>query len=123
MVNTNYLLTSESVSEGHPDKMADQISDGILDALLEQDPMSRVACETSLTTGLVLVFGFFGRRVLRNALAAISNLQKPIRELAKGNLGVAFEPAEHREILQSLKLVMAGRYPAICDEYLPSDPI
>jgi S-adenosylmethionine synthetase len=57
MVNTNYLLTSESVSEGHPDKMADQISDGVLDALLEQDPMSRVACETSLTTGLVLVFG------------------------------------------------------------------
>jgi S-adenosylmethionine synthetase len=57
MVNTNYLLTSESVSEGHPDKMADQISDGILDALLAQDPMSRVACETSLTTGLVLVFG------------------------------------------------------------------
>ncbi len=57
MVNTNYLLTSESVSEGHPDKMADQISDGVLDALLAQDPMSRVACETSLTTGLVLVFG------------------------------------------------------------------
>jgi len=57
MVNTNYLLTSESVSEGHPDKMADQISDGVLDALLAQDPMSRVACETSVTTGLVLVFG------------------------------------------------------------------
>jgi S-adenosylmethionine synthetase len=57
MVNTNYLLTSESVSEGHPDKMADQISDGVLDALLAQDPMSRVACETSITTGLVLVFG------------------------------------------------------------------
>ena len=57
MVNTNYLLTSESVSEGHPDKMADQISDGILDAMLAQDPMSRVACETSVTTGLVLVFG------------------------------------------------------------------
>ena len=57
MPNTNYLLTSESVSEGHPDKMADQISDGVLDALLDQDPMSRVACETSVTTGLVLVFG------------------------------------------------------------------
>lgn len=57
MANTNYLLTSESVSEGHPDKMADQISDGVLDALLSQDPMSRVACETSVTTGLVLVFG------------------------------------------------------------------
>jgi len=57
MANRNYLLTSESVSEGHPDKMADQISDGVLDALLSQDPMSRVACETSVTTGLVLVFG------------------------------------------------------------------
>jgi len=57
MANTNYLLTSDSVSEGHPDKMADQISDGVLDALLSQDPMSRVACETSVTTGLVLVFG------------------------------------------------------------------
>ena len=57
MVNTNYLLTSESVSEGHPDKMADQISDGVLDACLAQDPLSRVACETSVTTGLVLVFG------------------------------------------------------------------
>ena len=57
MAKPNYLLTSESVSEGHPDKMADQISDGVLDALLSQDPMSRVACETSVTTGLVLVFG------------------------------------------------------------------
>lgn len=51
------LFTSESVTEGHPDKMCDQISDAILDALMEQDPMSRVACETSITTGLVLVMG------------------------------------------------------------------
>ena len=51
------LFTSESVTEGHPDKMCDQISDAILDALLEQDPMSRVACETAITTGLVLVMG------------------------------------------------------------------
>ena len=51
------LFTSESVTEGHPDKICDQISDAILDALLEQDPMSRVACETSVTTGLVLVMG------------------------------------------------------------------
>ena len=51
------LFTSESVTEGHPDKMSDQISDAILDALLEQDPMSRVACETAITTGLVLVMG------------------------------------------------------------------
>ncbi len=53
----NYLFTSESVSEGHPDKMADQISDGILDAILAQDPKGRVACETMLTTGLVVVGG------------------------------------------------------------------
>ena len=51
------LFTSESVTEGHPDKMCDQISDAILDALMEQDPMSRVACETCTTTGLVLVMG------------------------------------------------------------------
>ena len=51
------LFTSESVTEGHPDKICDQISDAILDELLKQDPMSRVACETSVTTGLVLVMG------------------------------------------------------------------
>ena len=52
-----YLFTSESVTEGHPDKMCDAISDAILDALMEQDPMSRVACETATTTGLVMVMG------------------------------------------------------------------
>jgi S-adenosylmethionine synthetase len=56
-VNKNYLFTSESVTEGHPDKIADQISDAVLDALLTQDPMSRVACETLLTTGLAMVAG------------------------------------------------------------------
>ena len=76
MVNTNYLLTSESVSEGHPDKMADQISDGVLDALLAQDPMSRVACETSLTTGLVLVFGEI-------TTSAYVDIQKIVRETIK----------------------------------------
>ena len=51
------LFTSESVSEGHPDKVADQISDAILDAILAKDPDGRVACETTVTTGLVLVVG------------------------------------------------------------------
>ena len=51
------LFTSESVTEGHPDKMCDAISDAILDALMEKDPMSRVACETAITTGMVLVMG------------------------------------------------------------------
>jgi len=56
-VSSRYTFTSESVTEGHPDKMADQISDAVLDALLAEDPGSRVACETLLTTGLVLVAG------------------------------------------------------------------
>ena len=57
MAAGNYLFTSESVSMGHPDKLADQISDGILDALLAQDPLSRVACETMVTTGMVIISG------------------------------------------------------------------
>ncbi len=54
---SKYLFTSESVTKGHPDKICDQISDAILDAMIEQDPMSRVACETACTTGQVLVMG------------------------------------------------------------------
>jgi S-adenosylmethionine synthetase len=57
MARDEYLFTSESVTEGHPDKIADQISDAVLDAILAQDPMGRVACETLLTTGLVVVAG------------------------------------------------------------------
>jgi S-adenosylmethionine synthetase len=53
----SYLLTSESVTEGHPDKLCDQISDGVLDAVLKDDPMGRVACETAITNGLVVVMG------------------------------------------------------------------
>lgn len=57
MKKRNYLFTSESVSEGHPDKVADQISDAVLDAIFEQDPASRVACETLVTTGMVIIAG------------------------------------------------------------------
>src|SRR5438876_2737481 len=57
MAREEYLFTSESVTEGHPDKMADQISDAVLDAILREDPQGRVACETLLTTGLVVVAG------------------------------------------------------------------
>ncbi len=67
------LFTSESVTEGHPDKMCDQISDAILDALLEKDPMSRVACETAVTTGLVMVMG----EVTTNAYV---DIQKIVRD-------------------------------------------
>ena len=57
MAQGKYLFTSESVSMGHPDKLADQISDGVLDAFLAQDPRSRVACETMVTTGLAVIAG------------------------------------------------------------------
>src|SRR5262245_47772638 len=55
--NGRHLFTSESVTEGHPDKIADQISDGVLDFILAQDPAARVACETLVTTGLAIVAG------------------------------------------------------------------
>ena len=67
------LFTSESVTEGHPDKMCDAISDAILDALMEQDPMSRVACETAVTTGLVMVMGEITTK-------AYVDIQKIVRE-------------------------------------------
>lgn len=57
MAPSTYLLTSESVTEGHPDKLCDQVSDGVLDAIFAQDPQARVACETACTTGVMFVFG------------------------------------------------------------------
>ena len=66
MASGKYLFTSESVSMGHPDKLADQISDSVLDALLAQDPMSRVACETVVTTGLALIVGEITTKAIVN---------------------------------------------------------
>jgi S-adenosylmethionine synthetase len=74
----NYLFTSESVSEGHPDKMADQISDGILDAILAQDPKGRVACETLLTTGLVVIGGEISTSAKVNMSEVARNVIKNI---------------------------------------------
>ncbi len=70
------LFTSESVTEGHPDKICDQISDAILDALMEQDPMSRVACETCITTGIVMVMG----EITTNAYV---DIQKIVRDTVR----------------------------------------
>lgn len=74
----NFIFTSESVSEGHPDKMADQISDAILDKILEQDPKGRVACETLLTTGLVVVGGEITTSAKFNFTEVIRNTIKDI---------------------------------------------
>ena len=80
------LFTSESVTEGHPDKICDQISDAVLDALMEQDPMSRVACETSITTGLVLVMGEITTK-------AYVDIQKIVRETIRE---IGYDRAKNR---------------------------
>ena len=77
-----HILTSESVTEGHPDKIADQISDAVLDEMLKQDPNSRVACETFVTTGLVLI----GGEIHTDSYV---NLQKVVRETVK-NIGYTY---------------------------------
>ncbi|WP_455662879.1 methionine adenosyltransferase [Pradoshia sp.] len=77
MSNKRYLFTSESVTEGHPDKICDQISDSILDEILTQDPNARVACETSVTTGLVLVAGEI-------TTSTYVDIPKIVRETIKG---------------------------------------
>ena len=81
-----YLFTSESVTEGHPDKIADQISDAILDACLTEDPTSRVACETLTATGLVVIAGEITtkayvdfQQVVRGTVAVHRIRQRPLR--------------------------------------------
>ncbi len=82
------LFTSESVTEGHPDKICDQISDAVLDALLEKDPMSRVACETAITTGLVLVMG----EISTNAYVDIQKIvRETIREIGYDRAKYGFD--------------------------------
>src|SRR5438128_11924416 len=76
--NGKFLFTSESVSMGHPDKLADQISDGVLDALFAQDPMSRVACETMVTTGVAIVAGEITTKAVIDYPSVVRNV---IREV------------------------------------------
>ncbi len=78
MPHDRYLFTSESVSMGHPDKMADQISDGILDAILEQDPQARVACETLLTTGLIVLAGEITTKAMVDYPSVVRKIVKEI---------------------------------------------
>lgn len=84
-----YLFTSESVSEGHPDKICDQISDAILDAYLEQDPFSRVACETFVSTGLVLVGGEITSKAKNINIQEI--VRNVIRDIGYTESGVGFD--------------------------------
>ena len=92
------LFTSESVTEGHPDKIADQISDSILDALIEQDPYSRVAAETTVATGLALVVG----EITTNAYVDIAKIARnTIREIGYTNNQNGFD-ADSIAVLTSI---------------------
>ena len=82
-----YLLTSESVTEGHPDKLCDQVSDSILDAIMQQDPFARVACETATTTNLVVLLGE-GRLV---NLAAAEGHPPSVMDMSFANQALASE--------------------------------
>ncbi|MBK4765328.1 MAG: methionine adenosyltransferase [Pantoea sp. Brub] len=85
---TKYLFTSESVSEGHPDKIADQISDAVLDAIIEQDPKARVACETYVKTGMVLV----GGEITTNAWVDIEEITRnTVREIGYIHSDMGFD--------------------------------
>ena len=98
MSSGKHLFTSESVSMGHPDKLADQISDGVLDALLAQDPLSRVACETMVTTGLAVIAGEITTK-------AYVDMQKVVREginevgYTEASMGIS---ADHCSVLVAL---------------------
>lgn len=101
----NYFFTSESVSMGHPDKVADQVSDTVLDALLTHDPMARVACETFVTTGLVMVGGEI---TVHNdkAKLALGNIEENIRETIRqigytGDIGMKFD-AENCGVIRTI---------------------
>ena len=83
-----FLFTSESVTEGHPDKICDKISDSVLDALLEQDPMSRVACETCTTTGLVVVMGEITTKATIDIPAIV---RETVREIGYDNAEYGFD--------------------------------
>jgi S-adenosylmethionine synthetase len=88
--NDRYLFTSESVSMGHPDKMADQISDGVLDAILAQDPYARVACETLLTTGLVCLAGEITTKAQVDYPAIVRQI---VREIGYTSSDMGFDAA------------------------------
>src|SRR5437899_2764065 len=88
MARDEHLFTSESVTEGHPDKIADQVSDAVLDAIIRQDPTGRVACETLLTTGLVVVAG----EITTNCYVDVPRIaRETIREIGYTDAAMGFD--------------------------------
>ena len=102
--NIRHLFTSESVSKGHPDKVADQISDAILDAMLAQDEFSRVACETMVSTGMVVVAG----EITTKAYVEIPDVvRETIKEIGYTSGDMAFD-YESCCVLTSIKTAVVG---------------
>ena len=109
------LFTSESVTEGHPDKICDQISDAILDALMEQDPMSRVACETCTTTGLVMVMGEITTKAsidIQHCLWILLGRSVEGEQIAHTGLKILLHSRRHRQMLVKLRL-LTHRHPHV----------
>src|SRR3970040_2139464 len=113
MALSDFVFTSESVTEGHPDKMADQISDAVLDAIIAQDPNGRVACETLLTTGLVVVAG---ERTTTANVDIPEVVRQTIRNIGYVNGSMGFD-AENCGIL----MVMGKQSPDIALGVNPSE--
>ncbi len=88
MAQDSFIFTSESITEGHPDKMADQISDAVLDSLIAQDPTSRVACETLLTTGLIVVAG---EVTTRGSIDVSDIVRRTVREIGYTDSSMGFD--------------------------------
>ncbi len=127
MARQRYLFTSESVTEGHPDKLADQISDTVLDAILAEDPLARVACETSLNTGLALITG----EVTTTARPEIAKIvRQTIREVGYDRADYGFDSAnaavlvaldeQSPDIAQGVNTALEARRSVDHDGYLDS---
>ncbi|MBL8131558.1 MAG: methionine adenosyltransferase, partial [Anaerolineae bacterium] len=125
MTSPSYFFTSESVSEGHPDKLCDQVSDAVLDAILEQDANARVACETSTTTGIVFVFG----EITTSAYVDIEKLvRETVRDIGytRGKYGFDYETCgvmvaikeQSSDIAQGVDKALEAREGAMSDEQI-----
>ncbi|QXE91359.1 methionine adenosyltransferase [Geomonas subterranea] len=127
MSKQRFLFTSESVTEGHPDKLADQVSDAILDALLAQDPHARVACETSVTTGLVLLFGEVSSsaqvnfaRIARDTIARVGYTDAKYGLDAEHAAVLVSLDQQSADIAQGVDVALEQRKGAEHDGYLDS---
>ncbi len=133
---TDYLFTSESVTEGHPDKMADQISDAVLDAVLKQDPKGRVACETLLKTGYVMLAGephnvlvLLGLGVTELSMngPSIPLVKRVVRaaraEDARALVGRMLSLTQADDIEREVKEEMVRRFGALMEHDAPVGPV